>query len=103
MDMTNYEQITFPKEKIGSAARFLIENMEVEAVYGDGELLDIVLPSSIPAKVVEAPPGMKGDSAASPSKPVTLENGLVVQAPIFIKAGDQIRVSTETGEYVNRV
>ncbi|MBI4063149.1 MAG: elongation factor P [Elusimicrobia bacterium] len=103
MDMTSYETIPFPKNKIGDAVRFLTENLPVEALYIGGELLDVLLPSSVAMKVASAPPGIRGDSATNPTKPVELENGATVQAPVFIKEGDTIKVDTYTGEYVERV
>lgn len=54
-------------------------------------------------EVIDAPPGVKGDSATASTKPVTLENGLVVQAPLFIKKGDKIKIDTRTGSYVERM
>lgn len=103
MDMENYETVTFPLTKLGPAIKFLTENMEIEALYVGGQLLDIVLPSSVSLKVASAPPGIRGDSATNPSKPVTLENGMTVQTPVFIKEGDIIKVNPETAEYVERV
>lgn len=103
MDMVTFETVAFPKKKLGNIARFLAENMMVEALYGNDELLDIVLPPHVPLKVMSAPPGVRGDSAHNPSKTVTLENGIEVATPLFIKEGDLIKVDTETGEYVERV
>ncbi|MBI4668581.1 MAG: elongation factor P [Elusimicrobia bacterium] len=103
MDMETYETASFPKEKIGEAGQFLTENLAVEGLYIAGELLDILLPSSVAIKVVSAPPGIRGDSATNPTKPVTLENGATVQAPVFIKEGDLIKIDTLTGDYVERV
>ncbi|MEK6543305.1 MAG: elongation factor P [Elusimicrobiota bacterium] len=103
MDMETYEQIVFPEVKLGDNAKFLTENLEVEALYGDDKVLDVILPKNVPLKVVSAPPGMRGDSATNPSKPVECENGITVQAPVFIKAGDVIRVDVESHEYIARI
>ena len=103
MDMENYETALFPVSKLGAAQKFLTENLEVEGLYAGGQLLDIVLPSSISLRVASAPPGIRGDSATNPNKPVTLENGLTVQTPVFIKEGDVIKINPETAEYVERV
>lgn len=103
MDMESYETIDFPKSRLGASAEFLTENLEVEALYVDGELLDILLPANVALKVTSAPPGLKGDSANNPNKPCTVENGATVLCPLFIKEGDTIRVDTYTGDYVERV
>lgn len=103
MDMETFDTVAFPKEKLGIAVKFLTENMEVEALYDRDEVLDIALPPNIAVRVVSAPPGVRGDSAHNPTKTVTLENGLTVQTPIFIKEGDVIKINTETGEYLERV
>lgn len=103
MDMETYEQIAFSRAKMAAAAKFLTENLEVEALYVDGKVLDIILPKNVPLKVISAPPGIKGDSATNPTKPVEVENGITVQAPVFIKAGDMIRVDIESSEYVERI
>ena len=103
LDMESFETATFPVEKIGLAVKFLTENLEVAGLYVGGQLLEIVLPASISLKVASAPPGIRGDSATNPTKPVDMENGITVQAPVFIKAGDIIKVNPETGEYVERV
>lgn len=103
MDMETFDTVIFPKKKLGPAVKFLTENMEVEALYGKDELLDIVLPPNVAFRVASAPPGVRGDSAHNPTKTVTLENGMSVQTPLFIKEGDRIRIDTETGEYLERV
>ncbi|MBI2070483.1 MAG: elongation factor P [Elusimicrobia bacterium] len=103
MDMESYETVVFSKSKIGDAAKFLTENMEVEALYIGGEILDILLPANVALKVTSAPPGIRGDSATNPTKPVELENGITVQAPVFIKEGDTIKVDVYSGDYVERV
>ncbi|MBN1622652.1 MAG: elongation factor P [Endomicrobiales bacterium] len=102
MDMETYDQVSFPKEKLGNATQFLTENLEVYAVYLEGELVDIELPVSVALKVVSTVPGVKGDTVSNTLKPATLETGAEVQVPLFIKEGDKIKVDTRTGEYVER-
>lgn len=67
------------------------------------EVIDIDLPAAVELKVKEAPPNEKGNSTGSVTKPVTVETGLVVQAPMFIDVGDMIRVNTSNGSYIERV
>ncbi|MCX5782452.1 MAG: elongation factor P [Elusimicrobia bacterium] len=103
MDMKTYEQISFPKEKLGESAKYLTENLEVEATYLDGEFVGIELPISVELKVVATVPGIKGDSVSNMMKPATLETGVEIQVPLFVKEGDKVRVDTRTGEYIERV
>jgi elongation factor P len=90
-------------EKIEKEAKYLKPNLELIAYKFKEEIINIELPVKIELKVVEAPPAIKGSTAQGGSKTVTLENGLKVSVPFFIKEGDVIRINTETGEYVERV
>jgi elongation factor P len=103
MDMTNFEQMSYPKERLGESAAYLVENMEVEALYLDDKFLSISLPTSVELKVSSTVPGIKGDSVSNMMKPATLETGVEVQVPLFIKEGDTIRIDTRSGEYLERV
>jgi elongation factor P len=103
MDTQNYEQLEMDLERLGDQAGFLMENMEVMALYLDGELLNIQLPANVQLKVTETVPGVKGDSATGKMKPATLETGLQIDVPLFIKEGDMVKVDTRSKEYVERV
>ncbi len=103
MDAENFEQVSFPKSRLGTQAKFLRENMGVLGVYVDGKLLTIELPPNIDLKVESTVPGVRGDSVSNMMKPATTETGLEVQVPLFIKEGDRIKVDTRTGAYVERV
>lgn len=96
-------RFTLPEGVIGSKKLFLKTNTEVEALKFNGEVINIVLPIKVDLEVLEAPPGVRGDTAQGGKKSVSLETGAEVDAPLFIGAGDVIRVNTETGEYVERV
>jgi elongation factor P len=102
MDLQSFEQIAYPKAKLADSAQYLSENMEVEALYLDEKFLSILLPSSVELKVVSTVPGIKGDSVSNMMKPATLETGVEIQVPLFIKEGDKIRVDTRSGEYLSR-
>ena len=78
-------------------------DLEFGMISKDGKPVSIELPIKVEYKVTESPPGIRGDSGGSVTKKVTLETGLVVDAPLFIGEGEVIRVSTVTGEYVERV
>lgn len=102
MDLETYEQVSFPKEKLGLQAKFLQENMQVLGVYIDGRFTNVELPANVVLKVVSTVPGIKGDSVSNMMKPATLETGLEIQVPLFIKEGDRLRVDTRTGTYIER-
>jgi elongation factor P len=103
MSMTNYEQIEMDGDLIGDEAKYLKEGIEVVIGVYEDRPVSIQLPKKIQYKVVDAPPAVRGDSSSgNVSKEITLDNGLKVQAPIFIKEGEEILVNTETGEYSAR-
>ncbi len=103
MNPETFDQINVPRALIGDGARFLTENMEVQAMYLEDEFLGIDLPASVELKVVSTVPGIKGDSVSNMVKPATLENDIEILVPLFIKEGEAIRVDTRTSEYVGRV
>ncbi len=103
MDNSTYEQFEIEKDKIENLLKFLKDDQEVLLVKHQGIPINITLPKKIKLKVVEAPPGVKGDSASSATKTVKLETGYNLNVPLFINEGDEIIVNTETGEYVERV
>ncbi len=103
MDMKTFEQISFAKEKLGESATFLTENLEVDATYLNGEFIGIELPINVNLRVTSTVPGIRGDSVSNIMKPATLETGVEIQVPLFVKEGDLVKVDTRTGEYVERV
>ncbi|MBI5882015.1 MAG: elongation factor P [Elusimicrobia bacterium] len=103
MDLETYEQVSFPKAKLGGQVNFLKENMQVLGVYVNGVLAAIELPPNVVLTVVSTVPGCKGDSVSNLVKPATLDTGLEINVPLFIKEGDRIRVDTRTSQYCERV
>lgn len=97
-----FETVDLPKEVTQDQENFLKESMEVQILRFNNKPVSIELPIKVDLKVTEAPPGIVGNSGGNVTKPVTLETGLVVQAPMFIKEGETVRVDTRTGEYVER-
>ncbi len=97
------KRIELNEEQIRDLVKFLKPNQVVEGLVFEGKIINISLPIKINLKVVEAPPGVKGDRAQGGTKTVTLETGAKINAPLFIKEGDIIEVNTETGEYVRRI
>ncbi len=103
MDNESYDQITIPKEQVGDQQKYLKENEEVAVVLYNDAPLTIELPQFLIAAIAQTDPGIKGDTASGATKPATLETGAVVQVPLFLKEGDNVRVDTRTGEYIERV
>lgn len=103
MDVENYEQVGVPLEKLGESAKLLVENMEVEGLYLNGEFFNILMPPFVVLEVVETVPGVKGDSVSNVMKPAKLSSGIEIKVPLFINTGDKVKVDTRTFEYVERV
>lgn len=103
MNNENFETVDFPKDITIEQEPFLKEGTEVQILRFNGKPVSIELPIKVELKVVEAPPSMTGNSGGNVTKPITLETGLVVNAPMFIKEGEIVRVDTRDGEYVERV
>ena len=103
MNRETYEQMPLSAAVLGDNIKYLIDNMELNISVFDGEPIDIDLPINVELKVVDAPMAVAGDTATGVTKEVTLESGLKINVPLFVKEGDTIRVDTRTGEYVTRV
>lgn len=102
MDNETYEQFLLPQEIIGQAADFLKENLTVNVLIYKNRPVSIKLPIKVDLKITQSPPGVKGDTAGSATKMVTLETGKELKVPLFINQDDVVKVNTETGEYVER-
>jgi elongation factor P len=103
MDMKTYDQIPLTKEQLNEAIKFLKENMTLYIIMYQDKSIGVDLPNYVELEVIEASPGIKGDTATGGSKPVTLETGYVVQAPLFVNVGDVLQIDTRTGLYLKRV
>ena len=101
-DPENYETVTLPDELVGDARNYLVENGVVTVTFVEEKAVSIELPSSVTLTVKDAPEGIRGDSANNVQKAVTMETGIIVQAPLFIKTGEKIKVDTRTGKYMER-
>lgn len=102
MDTETYEQISLPKEFIGEAVRFLTANMKAAVTYYQEKAVGIELPVAVNLKVVSAGATVRSSTVTNQYKPVTVETGMEVQVPAFIKEGDIISVEVETGKYLER-
>lgn len=102
MDPETFETVELSAALIGEAKNYLTANGKVDVLYVDDKPLTIELPSSVVLKVIESADGVKGDTASNVQKPATLETGLVVQVPLFIKEGELLKISTVDGTYMGR-
>ena len=91
------------RDIIGPPAKFLKPNTQVTAVKFSGTIINIELPIKIDLEVKETPPGIRGDTAQGGTKTAVLESGVTINVPLFVNAGDLVRVNTETGTYVERI
>jgi elongation factor P len=103
MDPETYETITLNENLLGEAKEYLVENLKVEVLSVEGRPVQVELPSSVQLKVVEAPEGLRGDTASNVTKPAVLESGKTVNVPLFINEGDMVKIDTRTGTYMGRV
>ena len=102
MDNETYEQMNVPRDSLGTAPDFLVEgNVAVLQMYGT-EIVGIDLPAAVVLTVAETEPGIQGDRVSGARKPATMETGVVVQVPLFIEAGERLRIDTRSGEYIER-
>lgn len=103
MDNSTYEQTAIEADIVGNARDFLQENSIVTILFYKGRVVNLDLPTFVTLEVTEAEPGLKGDTASSVTKPVTVETGARINVPLFINPGDRLKIDTRTGEYMERV
>ena len=96
MDTTNYEQITLDDDAFGDGPKYLKPNTQLQVCMYEGKPLIVTLPNTVDLQITDTPPESKGATATNQNKPATLETGLIVQVPPFIKTGEVIRVDTRT-------
>ena len=103
MDQSTFEDTVIPKELLGTGIKYLQDNMEVETIIYKNQVIRAEVPTFIIAEVVEADPGLKGDSSKAGYKPAKIDTCASIQVPLFISQGETIKVDTRTGIYVERV
>lgn len=101
-DPDDYETVNLTPEIVGDAKNFLVENTQVTVTFVEDKAVSIEMPSSVTLIVSDAPEGIRGDSASNVMKTVTLETGINVQVPLFIKTGEKLKIDTRTGKYMER-
>ncbi len=102
MDTATYDQIGLTHDMVGDTAKWLVDGMNVEILFHNGNAIDVEAPATAEYEVVETPPNFKGDSQGG-KKPATLNSGAVVQVPFHVLEGEKIKVDTAKGEYLEKV
>jgi len=102
MDLTTFEQISMPEDVTDGKSGFLKDGQVCEVLLYNERPLDIEIPLSLVLKVVTTEPGARGDTVSNVTKPATLETGLIIQVPIFVVEGDNVKVDTRSKEYLGR-
>jgi len=102
MEPRTFEQISVERKIIKEEEKYLKEGAEYGLLFWESKVIGISLPKKIAFKVKETERAVKGDTVNAATKPATLDNGLLVKVPLFIKKGEEVVVSTETGEYFSR-
>ena len=98
----NFEEIRVSADVMGDKKYFLMDEMEVSALFFNDKVIGVALPQLVTRKVVKVEPGVKGNTATNATKPAVVETGAEIRVPLFINEGDRIRIDTRTGEYMSR-
>ena len=103
MDQISFEDTIISKPLLGDGIKYLQDNMVVETIVYKDQVVKVDVPNFIIATIIEADPGLKGDSSRAGYKPAKIDTGASVSVPLFIGQGETIKVDTRTGVYVERV
>lgn len=102
MNTENYDQVSLPVSNLGDSMRFVKENETVRFLSREGRVFSVEPPNFVILKIIETSPPIKSATASNVNKPATVETGAVVNVPSFIEEGEEIRIDTRTGEYIER-
>ena len=103
MDLESYEMIPVDAHKLGDNFKFVKEMEMCKLSSLKGEIFAVEPPTFVELAIVEAEPGVRGDTATNVTKAATLETGATIRVPVFINEGDVVKIDTRTGEYLERV
>jgi elongation factor P len=103
MDTESFEQFTYEKKQLGENADLLKENMVSTILVYEHQPIAVELPIFVELKVVDAEPGVRGDTASGGTKPAVVETGATIKVPLYLEVGEVIKIDTRTREYVERV
>jgi elongation factor P len=103
LDSADYNQYTIARDDVANELQYITEDLQgMLALIYNGECVGIQIPTAVDLKVTQCDPAVRGNSATSRTKPATLETGLQVLVPEYLKEGETIRVDTRTGEFLAR-
>jgi len=102
MDQESYEQTPLGADQVEDAIKWLRENDTAEIKFYKDNAFLVEAPNFVEMKIIDTEPGVKGDTATNVTKAATVETGAVVQVPIFIEAGETIKIDTRSGDYLGR-
>ena len=102
MDTDTYEQFSLSRASVEDALPYLEPSSSVQILWIDGRPAGVQMPSAVELAVAETDPGVRGDTVSNVTKPAKLETGAVVQVPLFVNAGDRIKVDPREGRYISR-
>ena len=102
MDQKTFDQMSVPAEVVGDAVNYMLENCEAIVAVHEGNPLYVELPASVALKITYTEPGLQGDRSSGGTKPATVETGINIQVPLFIKQDEVVLVDTRTGDYLGR-
>lgn len=103
MNQDSFEQFEVPADLVGDGAGYMKEGDVVQLQFFDGRPISVDLPKNVPLLVTYAENAVKGDTSSAITKDATLETGITIKVPAFIKQGDVVSVDTATGAYRERV
>ncbi len=103
MNNETYDQFSLDGEVLEDSTNYIKESDNIQLQYFGSKPISVELPPKVKLKVTKAAVGVKGNTASSSTKPVTVETGYSLQTPLFVKEGDTLLINTQTGEYVERV
>jgi len=103
LDQTDYNQYSIRLDDVAEEIKYITEELDgMLALIYNNECVGVQLPTAVELSITECDPGIKGNSATARTKPATLETGLAVQVPEYLKQGERIKVDTRTGQYLSR-
>lgn len=103
MDLETYDQFGLSAEVLGDAVGYLVDGQELRSLLYNGAVLTVELPTTVDLEVVDTAPALKGATAQAQMKPATLETGLEILVPPYLKAGERVKVDTRDGRFVERL
>lgn len=103
MNPLNYDQFSIPTNILAGQEKYLKEGENYQLLSFEGKILSVEFPRTVILRIVEAPPGVRGDTVSNVYKDAVAENGIKIKVPLFINEGDSVKIDTRSGLYVERV